>query len=67
MIFAGGFNEECKRVKNGRETKPSVDQIHAQAMRLASSLSENQQRFLSAARTVGRDMEPAGPMAGVRR
>lgn len=55
-----------------RQTKPliatldAVAQFEAEARRLAGRVSENQLRFLKVAKAKGKEMEPAGRMAGTR-
>lgn len=43
-----------------------VAQFTAEAVRLAGAVSSNQRRFLKAAASRGRTMEPVGPLAGVK-
>ncbi|WP_175645464.1 hypothetical protein [Pseudomonas sp. KK4] len=41
-------------------------QYHAEALRLGGNISSNQQRFLDVAASHGKDLEPAGLLAGRR-
>ena len=54
-----------------RQAKPLstldvVAHFEAEARRLAGSVSANQLRFLKVGKARGKEMEPAGHMAGVR-
>ncbi|MFK3819812.1 hypothetical protein ACI2KG_25000 [Pseudomonas sp. NPDC089407] len=43
----------------------AVARFEAEALRLAGRVSANQLRFLLVAKTKGKELEPAGPLAGV--
>jgi hypothetical protein len=47
-----------------RQNKPLLTIAEAQACRLAGDVSESQLRFLRVARAKGKEMEPAGRLAG---
>lgn len=52
--------------KARREKLQSIEEFKAHACALAQSLSESQKRFLQVGVRLGKELEPAGPMAGVR-
>ncbi|MBP5947898.1 hypothetical protein [Pseudomonas sp. P9(2020)] len=54
-------------MKKQQLAKPLQVAIFAsEAQRLGGSVSANQRRFMSAAKSKGQSMEPAGVMAGAR-
>jgi hypothetical protein len=43
-----------------------IYEFHVEALRLAGNVSANQQRFLEVGAARGKELEPAGLLAGVR-
>jgi hypothetical protein len=58
--------EVSMNAKKRREKLRSIVDSKAQVCAFAQSLSENQKRFLHVGLSLGKELEPVGPMAGSR-
>jgi hypothetical protein len=64
MRFNAKAHEVCMKAKKHNSESRQIAQFHEEALRLAGVMSENQRRFLRVGIDRGKELEPAGLIAG---